>query len=342
MIFQLRRPQRFSLPIFLGLALILAGIMSGPLQAEEVILLMKSGDLVSGRIISESTNQVVISNSWAKVLSVPLTEIAKRQSVTNISAPAPAMVAKPGTTPAVTVAKLAAGKPSVAKPATPKGKWHGQINVGLDALFSTSTQQDYFGKFRLTYEQAYKSNPKKFYRNTTEVGGDYQKTDGKISSNRGNASNKSDFDIGDKSYGYVSGGGGFDEIQKISSQYQAGFGIGRHVIHNDGFVLDLESGLDYQAEYRTDETTSQSVYGRLAEDLTWHIRKNLTFTQKLEFYQDLERTSQYHGDFNSNFSYGFWENLTLNLMADESYNTDVAPGVQRNTFELRLTLGVTF
>ncbi len=163
-----------------------------------------------------------------------------------------------------------------------------------------------------------------------------------MSANRAFISNKSDFDIGVNSYGYVSGGTGFDQISKIDSQYQAGGGAGRHMIRSKGFVLDLESGVDYQIQNRSDTSDLHSTYGRLAEDLTWNIKKNLTLTQNLQYYLSLDRTSQYHGNFTSNLSYGFWENLSLNLTANEGYTTEVAPGVERNTFEVRLTLGVTF
>jgi putative salt-induced outer membrane protein YdiY len=119
-------------------------------------------------------------------------------------------------------------------------------------------------------------------------------------------------------------------------------GAGKHVLKTDNFVLDLEGGLDYQSQNRIDDSSVESVYGRLAQNLTWKLWKNLSLTQKLEYYQDLEHTSQFHGGFYANLSYGFWQNLTLNLMANDTYNTDVAPGVNRNIFELRLTLGVTF
>ena len=345
MIFQLRWLLRFCFPIFLGLALFTAGIGSGPLRAAEVVLLMKSGDLVSGQVVAENTNQMVISNAWAKALSIPLAEIARRQTLgaAKVSTPAPAVVAKPAPAPApAPPAKLAASAPSVAKPAAPKGKWHGQINVGMDVLFNTQNRQDYFASSKLTYERAYASNPKKFFRNTTQANGEYQKTDNAVSANRAFISNKSDFDIGVNSYGYVSGGTGFDQVSKIDSQYQAGGGAGRHMIRTDRFVLDLESGLDYEVQNRWNTSDLRSTYGRLAEDLTWKMRKNLTLTQNLQYYSNLNRTSQYHGNFTANLSYGFWENLSLNLTANEGYTTEVAPGVERNTFEVRLTLGVTF
>ncbi len=341
MIFHFRPLKFFSFLVFLGAAVFSAG----SLRADDVILHLKSGDVISGLVVSENASQVVISNAWAKALSIPLAEVSKREAVAVAVAKIPAPTNAPAATPVAKSpppAQVAAGAPSVTKPPATKGKWHGQINIGVDTLFSTTDQQDYFGQFSITYERAYASNAKKFFRNTTQLGGDYQKTDGKVSSNRGNASNKSDFDIGATSYGYVSEGGGFDEVQKISSQYQVGLGAGKHVLKTDNFVLDLEGGLDYQSQNRIDDSSVESVYGRLAQNLTWKLWKNLSLTQKLEYYQDLEHTSQFHGGFYANLSYGFWQNLTLNLMANDTYNTDVAPGVNRNIFELRLTLGVTF
>lgn len=305
--------------------------LGGPVCAQNVVLHLKSGDQLTGFLVSENTNQVVLSNAWIKLLPVPLAEISRRETL-------------PGGQPAKAVGtpRLAEARPSAAKPAAAKGQWHGQANVGLDALFSTKSQQDYFGKIKLTYSKAYASNPKDFFRNTSQVSGEYQRTDGQISANRVNGNNKSDFDIGERSYGYCSLGAGYDEIRMIALQYQAGPGMGVHVIRRDNFALDVEDGLEYEAEYRRNTSDLESLYLRVAEDVTWKIRKRLTLTEKLELYSDLESVSQYRGVFTSTLSYGFWENLTLNLTADDSYTTEVAPDVQRNEFEVRFTLGVVF
>ncbi len=330
----------------LGIGLLIIAEACDSLRADQVVLHLKSGDVVSGTILTDHTNEIVISNAWAKTLSVPVGEIAKREIISpppQPPAPTPPPAApvlaqkKPAPTP-----QTPAQAPTVAKPAAPKGTWHGNVTVGADALFSTANQQDYFGKLNLTYEQAYRSNPQKFFRNTSQLEGEYKKTDGLVSANRSNINNKSDFDIFKLNYGYVSGGAGFDYISKINSKYQAGAGIGRHMFRTSSFAMNSEGGLDYQTQNRSNASSLSSFYGRLAEDLTWKIRKNLTFTQKIEFYSNLEQLSQYRFGLNGNLSYGFWQNLSLNLTADENYTTEVAPGVRRDEFELRLTLGMNF
>lgn len=338
-------PSIFILGCF-TLFLVLIGTYPG--AAQNAILQLKSGDQVSGVIISVGTNQLVISNAWAGVLSVPVAQIAGCKAGTNppiemiaaIPAPAtnePAKVALAGTKPAVS-------KPAPAPAAKPKGAWHGQINVGLDSLIAATSQQDYFGKFKLTYLKPYQSNPKHFFRNTTQVSGQYQRTDGKQSANRANGNNKTDFDLAGSYYGYSSAGVGFDEVNKIDLQYQVGPGLGRHMIQTDDTALDFESGVDYETQYRRDADNLESFFLRLAEDWDWKIKKNLKLSQKFAFYPNLEpvNAGQYRFDFSSTLSYGFWENLTLDLTLDDSYNTEVVTGVQRNEFEARISLGATF
>lgn len=352
---QLRKHIYFFLTTGCLLGLLLC-VGTCPVSAQSVVLHLKSGDQISGVIISQSTNQVVVSNAWVKTLPVPLSAIASRETITNTPAvaaaakpapkpkPQPKEVAKKSAKPAKSTQVAAASKPASLPRSKPRGKWKGQVNVGLDALVSTRNQQNYFGKLRLVYTLPYASNPKKFFRNTAEFSGQYQRTDGQESANRANASDKSDFDIGTKSYGYFSSGVGFDEVRKIDKQFQLGPGMGSHLIRNDDTALNVESGLNYQAQYRRNTDNLESFFLRLAQDWTWKIRKNLKLVQKFEFLPNLEPVDfgQYQLGFNSTLSYGFWKNLSLDLTADDNYNTQVAPQVSRNEFEVRLMLGATF
>ncbi len=340
-----QRTERCPFAAFwLGLSLIC--IMTDAVSAQNVILHLKSGDLIKGLIVSENTNQVVISNAWVKALSVPLSEIASRETEkiapppTNAPAPAAQPAASPATPPPQT--KLAAAKP-VAKPAAkPKGKWGGEASVGLDAVFGTRDSQDYSGHLKLTYALPYESDPKEFFRNTFDSGGEYQRTGDVDSANHAGATDRSDFDIGKKSYGYGLLGAGFDDVQKINFRYQVGPGAGRHLIQATNFVMNVDSGLDYEAAYRSNASDLKTFYIRLADDVTWHIWKNLILTGSLAWYADMENQGQYRGDFISNLSYGFWKNLSLNFTVIDHYNTENAPGTDQNQSEFRTSLGITF
>ena len=120
MIFHFRPLKFFFFLVFLGAAV----FPSGLLRADDVILHLKSGDVVSGLVVSENASQVVISNAWAKALSIPLAEVSKRETVAVAVAKIPATTNAPAATPVAkpppSPAKVAASAPSVAKPPAPK------------------------------------------------------------------------------------------------------------------------------------------------------------------------------------------------------------------------------
>jgi putative salt-induced outer membrane protein YdiY len=310
------------------LTLLLGCALSNAVSAQQVVLYLKSGDKITGLILSESPTQVVISNAWIKTLSIPSTEISCRKLEKSAEVP-PAAISPPA-------------QPILAARAKPKGTWQGEARLGLDAIISTTDQQNYSGHLKYTYEQPYDSNPKKVFKNTSELDGGYQRTDGQESANQVSAQNKSDFDIGKKSYGYGLFGAGHDYVQKINYQYQVGPGGGVHLIKQSDFAMNIEGGLDYEAQFRRDAANLETFYLRLAEDFTWKIDRNLSLTQKLAFYPDVEHQDQFRNEFESTLSYAFWKNLSINLTALDHYNTEVVAAVDENLFEIRSSLGIKF
>lgn len=326
------------------LAILLICALSSTVSAQHVIVHFKSGDRVSGHVVSRSTSQLVISNAWVKALTIPLSTISKIETnaaALAVTSPKETPAKKPGAA-AKPAAKPVAPKLASGKRPKPKGKFKGQIRFGIDAIFHTKNRQDYFGDFKLTYQRPYKSNPKKFFRDTTQVHAEYQETEGQQSANRASASNKSDFDVGRSFYAYGLGGLGYDEVRKINFQYQLGPGVGNHLVKHKNFVLDVESGLNYEAQYRRTVDNLETLYLRLGLDSTWKIAKNLKLTHTLAFYPDLEEQGQFRNDFTSNLSYGFWKNISLDLTLLDEFNTEVAPGVDENRFEVRTSIGLTF
>jgi putative salt-induced outer membrane protein YdiY len=321
----------------IGLALFLICASNGAVFAQQVILHLKSGDRISGTIVSESANQVVISNVWNKALSIPLAEISKREIKKGATS---SLIA--GKTTASQITTVAIARHTLKPAAKSKGQWRGDARVGLDAIVSTPDQQDYSGHLQLVYEHPYTSDPKKFFRNTADFDGEYQRTDGQESANHVFGSNKSDFDLEKSYYGYGLFGTGYDEISKINFQYQIGPGLGTHLIQETNFVMNVESGMNYETQYREDTSNLEAFYARLAEDFTWKICRNLKLVENLAFYPDVEHGGQFHNNFESTLSYGFWKNLTLNFTTLDYYDTQAAEDVNPNRFEVRSSLGVTF
>src|SRR5215469_12399932 len=76
--FSVRRKLQWLLTPFLIIVLFFS-VFLNTARAENVVLYLKNGDKITGFVVSEYTNRVVLSNSWARDLSVPLTEIKKRE-----------------------------------------------------------------------------------------------------------------------------------------------------------------------------------------------------------------------------------------------------------------------
>jgi hypothetical protein len=117
--------------------------------------------------------------------------------------------------------------------------------------------------------------------------------------------------------------------------------------------MNTEAGINYQAQFRSDtintgtntitqHTTNEKFYFRLAEDTTWKINKTLNFTEKFEFFPRVEDVSEYRMRFESTFSYGIWQNISLNLTILDLYDTQPASNVPKNDLQIRSSLGITF
>ncbi len=320
----------------------------GVIRAETVILFLKNGDRIAGTVVSEDTNRVVITTTWVKELAVPLAQIARREKApqeTPAPKPAPPPPAAQGAvTNIVPSAKAGTTAPVVVAPQPkPKPKhWKGELKVGADFLLGAVDRENYYGRFKLVYELPYPTNPKQFFRDIFDYGVDYGKTGGVLSANRMDASDKADFDIGrEKWFAYNSVGAGYDEIRRIDLHYEGGPGIGYHVFSLSNFVANAESGLNYQAQYRSDNTTSERVFYRLAEDVTWKLNKQFTFTEKFEFFPEVD-LSEYRARFESTVSYGIWQHVSLNLTVVDLYDTQPAQSVPNNDLQIRSSLGFTF
>lgn len=308
-------------------------------RAQNVILYLKSGDRISGRIISEYTNHIVLSNSWTKELSVPLAEIAQRE-----------IILANGTNHVSGTNVLAKVKLPDPPPTPPLFKhWKGEAEVGLDFRDSTSDQQTYHGRFKLIYEHPYTSNPKNFFRNSIDYSVAYGKTSQRnkgtnttvVSSDRMGASDKTTADFDKRWYGYNLAGVGYDRIRSIDLAGEVGPGLGYHLFTRSNVTANVESGVNYQIQYNSDNTHSRDFFFRLAEDVTWKLNPRTTFSQKAEFFPRVN-FAEFRLRAEATLSYNLWRYIYWNTTVRDNYDTTPAAKVQGNEFEVHSALGVKF
>jgi putative salt-induced outer membrane protein YdiY len=328
---------------WLGAALALC--LSQPSAATPVVAQLRNGDRITGELLAQETNHVVIATGWAGTMAIPLSAIGGLQTTTGdklIPAAVPAAPTTPPASPAP--AKTASAKPAPSAPPRPAAPRKVQTNlqIGSNLNFGAKDSELLYGRLKATYTQPYERNPKKFFRTLGDISADYGETEQVRSANRVYGSIKTDFDSGERAYFYNVFSSGYDEIRKIDLQYAAGPGLGYHALRLPLFELDLESGLDYQAQNRSTGEDTSNVYGRLSDSLTWKLNSRLSFTKKFEYYFNVEDVAKFRFRLDSTLSYRLVENLSLNLSVLDTFDTDPAPKVDKNEMQIRSSIGITF
>lgn len=314
--------------------------------ASPVVAQLRNGDRITGELLAQETNHVVIATGWAGTMAIPLSAIGGLQTTTGDKLiPAPSRAAEPGSpTPAKTVpARPApAATPPVRPAAAAPKKVQTNVQVGANLNFGAKDSELLYGRIKVSYIQPYEHNTKKFFRTLTDVAADYGKTENVRSANRVTGSLKTDFDSGEKAYFYNVLSGGFDEIRRIDLQYAAGPGFGYHLLKRSQFELDLESGIDYQVQNRSTGEDTSNFYARLSDSLTWKLGPRFSFVKKFEYFVNLDDATQFRFRMDSTLSYKLIENLALNLSLLDTFDTDPAPKVDKNELQIRSSIGITF
>jgi hypothetical protein len=306
--------------------------LSAVVLGQSLTIQLKSGDKVTGALLSETGTNLVVNHPVLGKLTVPLSDIEKR--LTN------APIAIQTTNPPPAVAVLKPAPVVVVKPtppaAPPKPKpWIAEFQFGLNLRYSTKQQEDFFTTAKVSY------NVDKL-RNVADYSFTYGKTEGILSANRLVGTIKSDYDLSKRVYVYNLMGAGYDEIRKIDLQYEVGPGFGVQLLTLTNFVLKGELGVSYQEQFRSDNTDQMTYSARFAQIFTWKISDRLVTDAKLEYFPNLERMEHYRLRMEAIIKYALLKNLSVNLNLIDLYDTLPAAAVDKNDLQIRSALGLKF
>lgn len=324
-----------------ALLVLFAGIRS--FAADTLTLHLQNGDRLSGTLIAETTNTIVLSNAWNGALTVPISAIARRE-VAEPALPSAVAVVQAEVPPALasTGQSNAAPTLALASPAKPPKRWHTDVKLGADVIRGVKDRNIYYGAASLTYARPYASNPKQFFRSRLDYRADYSTTDDIESANRMAGSNKTDFDIGSRTFLYNFMGVGYDNVRKIDLQAEIGPGVGYRLVRTPPFALNIEGGLNYQRQERTGVEDNEAFQFRVGEDATWKMHQRVTLNQRATLLTAIDAPDELQFRFEGNLAFGLVQNLTFNLTVLGLYDTRPVPGITPSEFQFRSALGVTF
>jgi hypothetical protein len=207
--------------------------------------------------------------------------------------------------------------------------------LGADLVFSEKDRQLYTGRLKVLYAKA----P---LRSALDYLATYGRTDGELSANRMDGSIKTDFDVSKRMYVYSLGGAGYDEIRKVDWRYEAGPGVGRHIVQRTNFVLNAEVGFNYQVQNFEGHREDDLFHYRVAQDLKWNIGAQFTLDEKVEYLPQWNSIHEYKLRMEGNLRYWVRANLSLNLTVINTFDTLTARGVKNNDLQVRSSVGVKF
>src|ERR1700722_13964282 len=134
--------------------LALAGFLACA-QAQDVIIFLRNGDRIAGKLISENTNQVVVSTVWIKELAIPVTQIARRETLpagtlSDTNAPASTTVLKSPTN-VVTIVRTPTATVVVSNAVPVTTNWFrrhfkGEVAIGTTYMRGATDSELYYGK----------------------------------------------------------------------------------------------------------------------------------------------------------------------------------------------------
>jgi hypothetical protein len=330
--------------------------------SQGIIVHLKNGDRLTGQIVSESTNEISLTNSVYGTVKIPLDMISKREAAPAAPTPAPStnvaaaastnVVIAPSTnappaggTNQITITKEEKKKIAPIKPvnleaqsiASTPDYWDNQIQFGVNLRYSTADQQE----FLVIEKSTYTRQP---FRHIFDLNFTYGKTEGVQSANRLAASEKTEFQFSKKAYAFGLVGGGYDQIRQVDAQFEIDPGFGLEILNstNHAFVWKTEEGFNFQKEFRQDDSHLTTYSLRVAEIFAGRIYDKLTADAKLEFFPNLQDFGEFRFRLENNWRYPLTDRLSLDMVVIDLYDTLAPPGVNNNDLQIRSTLGIKF
>jgi putative salt-induced outer membrane protein YdiY len=324
-----KRKSNFTFAALCACALALAA------HGTDIIIHLRNGDRVTGKISAETTTEVTLQSGALGKLVIPVGQILKREEI--VAGASTNTVATTTSTNAPTTAKAPstpAPKAAATKPAPPK-HWNSEVQLGLNLRYTTTDQQEALAIAKTTYS-------KDHFREILDYNFTWGKTEQTQTANRMYGSSKTEYDLNPRWYAFGLVGSGYDEIRQIDLQVEADPGIGYNWIKKPDFVFKTEVGFGYLDQFFKGGSDIDTYSGRLAGIFTWKIYDKLTADGRLEYFPNLLSFHEYRFRGESTLRFPLVKNLSLNLNVIDIYDTQVPVGVQNNDLQLRSALGIKF
>lgn len=302
---------------------------------------LKNGDRLSGKIIKQDDEKIILQTELAGIITISKTNIEK------ILADA-AFTKEETQTEKVETEKTetvkSEEKAETAVPAAPKRQsgltqgWDGAANVGFSFTSGNADTATFTAGVRA--EKSAPSDKWTTYLNTlwnrNKVAGINVTTSNAIWGGL-----RYDRNINKKLFGFGSFDFERDKPQRLNFRSVIGAGLGYHAIKNDKTELDFFGGAAYNRTWFVGSTRSSAEI--LAGNTLKHkFNDRVKFQQGFTFYPNLTQTGEYRFVFDSTLSADVTKRIGWFVTVADRYNSLPLLGIKKNDFLFATGLKVGF
>lgn len=339
-------------------------------HAAPITLHLKNGDRITGEIVDESGQRIVLKSPLLGRIALSANEVVRREAVPvsppKVAAPAVAS-SKPAAVPPKQTPNVLAGvtNGTPTKTGVSAGwltawahplltNWHGTVQLGMDLGFGTADRQTFYANASLNHSVDR-------FRNSLNLRSAYGIAEAPVSASAPDGSVqtansfeglfKTDFDLGQrrKVYLYHQIGAGFDVIRRHNFRFEDGAGLGYKLIERPRWSLNTEGGGQFQhftykngprlLPYRENEDI---VSVRLGENIAWKASDKLTLKQRLQITPNVGDFGDFRARFELGVTYPLLKWVTVNFNVFDEYESRPAGLVENNQLQVQATVGLTF
>ncbi len=307
--------MRRRLYTLLTVSLILStSCLSAVATTQNVHLLFKNGDRLSGILIEEGSDLIQIDSEFLGKLSV------KRGSLKKIEKPGEATQAK----------QTEPENPSAIPPAPSKPRpirslfqaltfddWKKRLEFGMTTQSGRRDKTDF--SFRLNMQRRFEKNQYRFQSRYL-----YGKNRGEKSTDKQNASFLWRRDIAPGVFYQTDTLYSVDEIKEIDLNLEQRLGLGYRFVDTEKFKLSTGAGTG--GRLRTDRNMSNAFeyLFDVFEDIDYRVSKRLRLTQDFRIALPLSETDQYLIDFRAAMVTDITESLDLSVRYQLEYDNSLS------------------
>ncbi len=321
--------------IILALCLLLA--VAPP--THEVVL--ATGEVLRGNLLEQTPQHMVLEHETLGRLEIASDAVAEVRAIPPDAPP----LQPPPPPPAL---KLAADEPYLPRAPLPSAKWKSRFELGLSSASGVTNTTN----LRLGFKTAYDSETQKYAILSSYY---YAKSEGEVTDNKFNLTGLGDWPFrGSRWSVFGQGTYDYDEFQSWDQRVTAGGGFRYNIVnlagidakaqYNDVLSVNGRGGVGFRKEFGSldEDIVPEAIVG---VDLTWKVSVRQQLVFGMTFYPDLEELGD--GRFTSKAEWVYnladlWDGLNLIIGYAYEYQSQVDPGVDRNTLNVYAALSIGF